>query len=77
MNFREAAIKVLTENKKPLHYKKITKIALSDNLIDFLGASPEKRMLESLKIEVKKKDSLVSVTRPGFFYTKRISYKKR
>jgi len=70
MNFKDAAIKVLTDNKKPLHYKKITTIALSDKLLDFLGTSPEKRMLDSLKLEVKKKDTLVSVVRPGFFILK-------
>lgn len=70
MNFKDAAIKVLTENKKPLHYKKITSIALTGELLDFLGASPEKRMLESLKLEVKNKNSVISVIRPGFFILK-------
>jgi hypothetical protein len=70
MNFKDAAIKVLTENKKPLHYKKITSIALDGELLDFLGTSPEKRMLDSLKLEVKKKESIISVIRPGFFILK-------
>ncbi len=70
MNFKDAAIKVLTESKKPLHYKKITSIALNGELLDFLGASPEKRMLESLKLEVKNKNSVISVIRPGFFILK-------
>jgi len=70
MNFKDAAIKVLTDNKKPLHYKKITSIALNGKLLDFLGTSPEKRMLESLKLEVKKKNSVIAVIRPGFFILK-------
>ncbi len=70
MNFRDAALKILEEQKKPLHYKKIATISLEQNLLDYIGSNPTKRMLDVLKIEVKKLNTNVVLVKPGFFVLK-------
>ena len=42
--FRTAAIQILTEVKKPLHYKEITKLALDKGILETDGATPEASM---------------------------------
>lgn len=48
-SFKLAAIKVLRELKKPLHYKDITKRALEQNLIETSGSIPEATMNAQIK----------------------------
>ncbi len=71
MNFIEAALQILEEIEKPLHYKKITLKAQELLLLDHVGNNPEKRMLEVLKIEARKNPSRLSITKPGTFVLKK------
>ena len=68
MTFAEAAIEVLFRAGRPLHFKKITEAAISENLLSHIGRTPEVTMGERLNQELKKEDSspVVSV-RPGVF----------
>ena len=75
MNFKDAAIKILEEQKKALHYKKIATLAIKNKLLEHPGSNPAKRMLEVLKLEGKKK-SIVLTVKPGFFILKKYSFKK-
>ncbi len=44
MTFLEAAIAILKREGKPLHFKKLTEIALKDNLLTVVGRTPEATM---------------------------------
>lgn len=67
--FKEAAIKILKENKKPLHYKEITQLSLEKGLIETKGSTPEATMNAQIAVDIKnrKKDSYFLRTRPGTF----------
>lgn len=53
--FRSAAIQVLTEVKKPLHYKDITKIALDKGILETDGATPDASMNAQIITDINKK----------------------
>src|SRR5256885_15662539 len=44
MTFTEAALEVLKREGKPLHFKKITEIAIRESLLDHVGKIPEETM---------------------------------
>ncbi len=68
MTFYEAALEVLRRSGRPLHYKKITEIAIRDNLLSHVGKTPEVTMSARLNQEVKKEDANTLLrTRPGVF----------
>jgi len=48
MTFTEAAIEVLRREGKPLHFKKITEIAIRENLLDHVGKIPEEIMADQV-----------------------------
>ncbi len=48
MTFTEAAIEVLRREGKPLHFKKITEIAVRENLLDHVGKIPEEVMADQM-----------------------------
>jgi hypothetical protein len=48
MTFTEAAIEVLRREGKPLHFRKITEIAVRDALLDHVGKIPEEIMADQL-----------------------------
>src|SRR6266545_3624485 len=48
MTFTEAAIAVLRREGKPLHFKKLTEIAIRENLLDHVGKIPEDTMADQL-----------------------------
>jgi ribonuclease E len=48
MTFTEAAIEVLRREGKPLHFRKITEIAVRDSLLDHVGKIPEETMADQL-----------------------------
>jgi ribonuclease E len=48
MTFTEAAIEVLRREGKPLHFKKLTEIAVRENLLDHVGKIPEETMADQL-----------------------------
>src|SRR5690554_713317 len=54
MTFTEAAVVVLRLVGKPLHYKKITEIAIERNLLSHVGKTPETTMASRLAMLVKK-----------------------
>ncbi|MEM9866034.1 MAG: winged helix-turn-helix domain-containing protein, partial [Myxococcota bacterium] len=48
MTFTEAAVEILRLVGKPLHYKKITEIAIERNLLSHVGKTPEITMSSRL-----------------------------
>ena len=68
MTFLEAAIAILKREGQPLHFKKLTEIALKENLLTVVGRTPEATMQQRLN-DALKKDSTQSLTRekPGVF----------
>jgi hypothetical protein len=55
--FRTAAIQILSEVNKPLHYKEITKLALDKGILETVGATPESSMNAQLITDISKKGS--------------------
>jgi hypothetical protein len=48
MTFTEAAVEVLRREGKPLHFRKITEIAVRENLLDHVGKIPEEVMADQV-----------------------------
>ena len=68
MTFYEAAVEVLRRTGRPLHYKKITEIAVRENLLSHVGKTPHLTMSNRLEKEVQKDgQSVINQTRPGVF----------
>jgi len=68
MTFYEAAVEVLRRTGRPLHYKKITEIAVREDLLSHVGKTPEVTMNDRLEKEVRKDgDVHLERTRPGVF----------
>jgi hypothetical protein len=69
MTFTEAAVEVLRLAGKPLHYKKITEIAIERNLLSHVGKTPETTMSSRLATMVKKDrgDAPIIKVKPGVF----------
>ncbi|MGB8329953.1 MAG: winged helix-turn-helix domain-containing protein, partial [Polyangiales bacterium] len=69
MTFTEAAVEVLRSVGKPLHYKKITEIAIERNLLSHVGKTPETTMSSRLATMVKKDrgDAPILKVKPGVF----------
>jgi len=69
MTFTEAALEVLRSVGKPLHYKKITELAIERNLLSHIGKSPEVTMSSRLATMVKKDrgDAPIQKVKPGVF----------
>jgi hypothetical protein len=69
MTFTEAAVEVLRLVGKPLHYKKITELAIERNLLSHVGKTPEITMSSRLATMVKKDrgDAPIIKVKPGVF----------
>jgi hypothetical protein len=69
MTFTEAAVEVLRLIGKPLHYKKITELAIERNLLSHVGKTPEITMSSRLATMVKKDrgDAPIVKVKPGVF----------
>src|SRR5271163_686181 len=69
MTFSEAAAEVLRQAGKPLHYKEITELAITKNLLSHVGKTPEVTMSHRLTAAIKKDDKEIPITkvRPGVF----------
>lgn len=69
MTFYEAAVQVLRDAGRPLHVKKITLLAVDQDLLSHVGRSPESTMTARLEQESKKSDeeSAIQQVRPGVF----------
>lgn len=83
MTFYEAAVEVLRRSGRPLHYKKITEIAVREELLSHVGKTPHVTMGERLEREIKKNDdTVIHQERPGVFelddeYAKKLTEKIR
>src|SRR5579872_3716899 len=69
MTFIEAAAEVLRQAGKPLHYKEITELAITKNLLSHVGKTPEVTMSHRLTSAIKKDDKDVPIVKvkPGVF----------
>ena len=69
MTFTEAAVEVLRLVAKPLHYKKITEIAIERNLLSHVGKTPEVTMSSRLATMVRKDrgEAPIIKVKPGVF----------
>lgn len=68
MTFFEAAVEILKESGRPLHYKKITELAVQRSLLSHVGKSPESTMQTLLTDEAKKgAEAAVVLVRNGVF----------
>lgn len=71
MTFVEAAVEVLRRLGRPLHYKKITELAVRDELLSHTGKTPADTMALRLTQEVKSQgDSIIVEKRPGVYSIK-------
>ena len=75
MTFTEAAEEVLRLAAKPLHYKKITEIAIERNLLSHVGKTPEITMSSRLATMVRKDrgDAPIIKVKPGVFGLREIT----
>src|SRR5262245_64814257 len=69
MTFTDAAVEVLRLVGRPLHYKKITELAIAGNLLSHVGKTPEVTMSSRLATLVKKDrgQSPIIKVKPGVF----------
>lgn len=69
MTFYEAAVEVLREAGRPLHFKKITEISIRRELLSHVGKTPEITMGARLEIEAAKPvtETLLVRVRPGVY----------
>lgn len=51
--FKTSAIQILTEQKKPLHYKEITQLALEHGILETDGKTPEASMNAQIVMDIK------------------------
>lgn len=56
--FKTSAVEVLKKEKKPLHYKDITRFALERGLLTTEGATPEASMNAQIIVDIKNKGKL-------------------
>jgi restriction system protein len=70
MDFLTAAQKILEQEGQPLHYKKITKLALQQELITPSGLTPEATMGSRLYVDTKKENSRFERVGKGHFALK-------
>ncbi len=68
MTFYEAALEVLRREGAPLHFQRITELALDDNLLSHVGRMPEAIMQARLAAMARRaEDRQVVVVEPGVF----------
>jgi hypothetical protein len=76
VEYRPAAIKILTEAQKPLSAKEITEIAIKRNLIRPGGNTPIKSMYSLLYRDAKKGEGSDFAMQGSLFYLRLNSKKK-
>ena len=69
MTYVEAAVEVLREAGRPLHFKKITEAAVKRDILSHVGRSPEEAMRVRLEAEAKRPApaNVIEEVRPGVF----------
>lgn len=67
--FKQSAIEILKKAERPLHYTKITRLALESGILETEGATPEASMNAQITIDIKNKGngSDFIKTAPGMF----------
>jgi len=67
--FKTSAIEILKREKKPLHYKEITRLALEAGILETAGATPEASMNSQIVTDIKNKKEASDFIRtaPGTF----------
>jgi MoxR-like ATPase len=70
LTFKEAAIEILQDANEPLHYKEITKRALTKNIISSSGKTPELSLLRDMTedIRINKEKSIFKKKSEGVYY---------
>ncbi len=53
--FKQSAIEILKREQKPLHYTKITQLALESGILETEGGSPENTMSSVITVDIKSK----------------------
>jgi hypothetical protein len=53
--FKTAAIEILSQAKKPLHIKDITRLAIESGILETDGATPEQSMNANISVDIKTK----------------------
>lgn len=56
--FKTSAIAILTEVKRPLHYREITRLALEKGILETEGATPDASMNAQIVMDIKQKGKL-------------------
>src|SRR5579862_5597760 len=68
MTFLEAALKILSREGRPLHFKELTERAMTKKLLTFVGRTPEVTMQTQLTAAIKKAPGNPFVrVKPGVF----------
>ncbi len=67
-SFLRAASSILSDNKKPMHYKEITELAIKQGLVHSQGKTPWNTMSARLITDIKGGTSRFIRTDPGVFY---------
>jgi hypothetical protein len=52
-SFKTAAILILTQERKPLHYKEITRLAIEKGILETSGNTPDLSMNSQIAVEIK------------------------
>lgn len=61
--FKISALSILKDNKKPLHYKEITRLALEKGILETDGATPDATMNALISMEIKHRGNLSDFVR--------------
>lgn len=80
MTFKDAAIKILSESKTPLHYREITQLALDNVYIETTGATPEATMAAQISTDIKtkkEKSSFIKVAEGTYKLNPDISFTEK
>jgi len=69
MTFTEAAVEVLRREGKPLHFRKVTEIAVRENLLDHVGKIPDEVMADQIAAHCRlpRQERLLMPVLPGTF----------
>lgn len=67
--FKSAAIKVLRNADKPLHYREITERAIDEGWLETVGATPEASLNAQISVDIKLNGNLSAFARtsPGYY----------
>ena len=75
MTFADAALKVLKQADRPMHYREITDVAIEEKLLDHVGQSPYQTMNSRLAMlsRIEEEKRVVVKVRPGIYSLDKLS----